>query len=250
MKKRIFSLLVALGVICGVAVPAVAQEEESSSLIEVSAGVDIVNQSVWRGCFLDGNVQVQPAMTAAIGGFSVTAWGSTPLDYSAISSGKELDFTLAYDFELKNGGAFGLAATDYWWEGEDSPYFDSALHQWEVTLSYTVSESVPLTFSWNTMVAGELDKDADGSMYSTYIEISYPFSAGPIDCGAAIGLTPWTGAYSYGDSTGFSVASISFGASYDLLSKSDKFDLPIFVDLIAVPTAKDAFLVAGLSFCM
>ncbi|MFR9649335.1 MAG: hypothetical protein SNJ33_07845 [Rikenellaceae bacterium] len=244
MKKRIFTLLVALGAICGSTMTASAQT------VEVTGGFDIVNQSVWRGCFLDGNVQVQPALTASVAGLSLTAWGSTPLDYSEISSGKELDFTLAYDFELSNGGALGLAVTDYWWDGEDSAYFDSTLHQWEATISYTISEDVPLCFSWNTMFAGELDKDDDGQMYSTYIEVSYPFSAGPVDCSAAVGMTPWTSAYSYGTSTGFSVASVSFGVSYDLLSFTDKFALPIFVDLIAVPTAKDAFLIAGLSFAM
>ncbi len=242
MKKRIFTLLVALGAICGSTMTANAQA------IEVTGGFDIVNQSVWRGCFLDGNVQIQPAMTASVGGLSLTAWGSAPLNYiSGVEVGKELDFTLAYDFEC----GLSLAITDYWWEGEDSPYFDSGLHQWEATIAYTISEDVPLSFSWNTMFAGKPDQDAAGDQqFSTYIEIAYPFAAGPVDCGVALGLTPWAGAYCYGTADGFSVASLSFGAAYDLLGDCDKFSLPIFVDLIAAPTAKDAFLVAGLSFCM
>ncbi len=241
MKKRIFSLLTAVAVVFGAATPAKAQ------LVEVSGGFDIVNQSVWRGCFLDGNVQIQPAMTASIGALSLTAWGSTPLDYSAISSGKELDFTLAYDLEC----GLSFAVTDYWWEGEDSPYFDSGLHQWEATIAYTISEDVPLSFSWNTMFAGKPDQNDDGDQqFSTYIEAAYGFAAGPVDCGVALGLTPWAGAYCYGTADGFSVASVSFGASYDLLGDCDKFSLPIFVDLIAAPTAKDAFLIVGLSFCM
>lgn len=219
MKKYILTLMAA------------AMAVVSVSAAEVSGGVDLVSTYTWRGIDQTGPA-LQPGMAVSFGDFSVSAWGSNPLAGGA----KELDATIGYAF-----GAFSVSVTDYWWEGESSPYTGWSRHQQEVTLGY---EHDAFSITWSTMVAGELDKlsiSDDGeakASYSTYICFAYPFSVGDVDCSASIGITPWAGAYA----DGFNVASVAVRFDKEVLS------LPLFVEASVAPAQNDAYLVAGMSF--
>ncbi|MFI3302008.1 MAG: hypothetical protein SNH35_05155 [Rikenellaceae bacterium] len=226
MKARKFLLGLVASVMSLSIAPAVAAE------LEASAGVDLVSSYVWRGAYQGQGAALQPGMGIAVGGFTIDAWGSTPLDASA---GKELDFTVGYEF----GCGLSLAVTDYWWEGEGAKYFTYDNHYLEVALGYTISEDVPLTFGIATMVAGA-DED-----FSTYISVDYGFGIGAVDANVFAGITPWSGIYN----DGFGVASVGISFSYDLVS-SDKFSLPIFVETSFSPCNDNAYIVAGLSFAL
>ena len=55
---------------------------------------DLVSSYVWRGFYQTG-VSFQPTLGFGIGGFSLTAWGSTDFDGTSSSDGeaaKEIDF--------------------------------------------------------------------------------------------------------------------------------------------------------------
>ncbi len=239
MKKYILGLAMAL---CATT----AAEAE----VTVSGGVDLVSSYVWRGIDQTGPA-FQPAMDVSAGNFSLSAWGSTPFAGDA----KELDFTLGYGI-----GGFSISVTDYWWSGEGVPYFCSipyntsiledeeatssaGQHQQEVSVGFEFGEGFPLSITWSTMVAGDLDKSGDDQMYSTYINLAYPFAVSGVDCTASVGITPWEGAYA----SQFDVASVALCASKSI-AISDKFELPIFVEVSAAPANHDAYLVAGVSF--
>ncbi len=215
--------------------------------LEASAGVDFVSSYVWRGQYQGQGAAIQPSAGISVGGFSVSAWGSTSLD---ATSGKELDFTVGYEI-----GGFSIAATDYWWNGEyndagaSAQYFEPNSHYQEVALGYTFGEDFPLSLSVATMVHG------DDDMYSTYIQASYPFSISAVDCTATIGATPAEGMYSGLADDGLAankagITSVGLNFSYDLLGGKSKFSLPVFVDVSVSPIQEDAYIVAGFSFSL
>ncbi|MDR0953921.1 MAG: hypothetical protein LBM20_00880 [Rikenellaceae bacterium] len=201
---------------------------------EVSVGADLVSSYVWRGVYQTG-VSFQPGMSLDWKGFSVGAWGSTDFD-----SFKEFDLSLGYSI-----GGLSLGVTDYWWSGQGAPYFahPGSSHLIEGTVAYTFGESFPLTASWSTFFAGA-DKKADGKQqYSTYIELSYPFTLGGVDMSMAVGAAPWLSpAWLPVDKEGFQVANISLTAAKELYS------LPMFVQVAANPATDDVHLVVGISF--
>ena len=61
---------------------------------------DLVSSYVWRGMYQTG-ASFQPTLAFSVGGFSLTAWGSTDFDGYASTEGmanKEIDLTAAYTF--------------------------------------------------------------------------------------------------------------------------------------------------------
>lgn len=202
---------------------------------EVSIAADLVSNYIWRGekC---GDAGFQPSVTFGYKGFSFTAWGSTDFTGDAF----ELDLTAAY-----TAGKFEFALTDYFATSDvhSESYFHyraGAGHVFEGTVNYTVSETIPLTVSWNTYFAGTDDTYAAHD-YSTYIEAAYPFTLDCIDLESRIGLTPWKGAYA----DRFNVVNLSLRASKTFPLKAG-FALEPYVELIFNPAAEKAFMVFGL----
>ncbi|KAA6307858.1 hypothetical protein EZS27_040468, partial [termite gut metagenome] len=120
---------------------------------EVSVGTDVASGYVWRGFDL-GGVSVQPSISVAYSGFSLTAWGSIGLESADT---REFDLTLGYGI-----GGFSAALTDYWFDKsyvDDGPvpnnYFKYAAHStahvYEATLGYDFGL---FSLSWNTNFAG------------------------------------------------------------------------------------------------
>ena len=64
---------------------------------------DLVSSYVWRGVYQTG-ASFQPTLGFGIGGFSLTAWGSTDFDGYKSTEGqanKEIDLTAAYAFGVR-----------------------------------------------------------------------------------------------------------------------------------------------------
>lgn len=69
-----------------------AQEEKG---VQFTVSGDFVSSYVWRGIYQGAQACVQPTLGLGLGGFSLTAWGSTSL--ADVEAGhKELDLTAAY----------------------------------------------------------------------------------------------------------------------------------------------------------
>lgn len=211
--------------------------------VDVNLSGDLVSSYVWRGAKAAGT-SVQPTLSVSAAGFTLGSWASMDI---AGNNSKEVDFFASY-----SKGGFALTVTDYWWDGEgayryfSSPDAEGAVgHQLEAGLAYTLSESFPLTLSWNTFVMGIANKKANGdNSFSTYVEASYPFSVKGVDMKAAVGLTPWESAI-YGTKK-FSVTNILVGASKEV-KITDSFSVPIFANIIANPFVEDIHFVFGIT---
>jgi hypothetical protein len=232
MKKVILTIAVVFVLIFSVK----AQEESS---LDFSVGADVVSSYVWRGDYLTG-AAIQPAASLSIAGVSLSAWGSVDL----FGLTKEVDFTLGYEI-----AGLSLAITDYWCVDEGVfDYFkygnDETAHVFEATIGYTLPiESFPLSLTWNTNIAGADATKANGeTAYSTYIEAAYPFSIKSVGLEAALGLTPWEGAYS----DGLNVVNISLKASKEI-KITDSFSLPAFGQIILNPNKEGIYFVFGIS---
>lgn len=222
----------------------------SKAQTKFSVGGDLISSYVWRGTYGAGT-SVQPSIAFKAGSFSVGTWGSVDI---AGNNKKEIDLTASYSF-----GNLSIGLTDYWWNGENShDYFqfkkDASSHFLEANLNYKFKSG--FAFSWNTMFLGSGDKYVSDKgkakrAYSTYTEVSYLFSVGLVDLSTSIGVSPWnsrvqyTSSYDYA-TNGFAVTNIALKATKSI-EITDKFNLPVFGQLIVNPATENTFLVFGVS---
>ncbi len=217
---------------------------QSESDIDFSVSGDLVSSYIWRG-FKQAGASVQPALSISTGGFTLGAWGSTDI---ASDGKKEVDFYASY-----NVGPLQLTVTDYWWDGEGAhryfsyPNDEFSGHLLETSLEYTFSESFPLTVAWNTFVLGKGNKKENGdNSFSTYIELSYPFSVKDVDLKISTGFIPWKSAVYGPDMDKFKFTSIQFGASKEV-KITDSFSVPLYANIIANPAVEDIYFVFGIT---
>ena len=176
------------------------------------------------------------------------------MDFAATSY-KEMDLTLAYalgpvTFSLADlyweGGAGdrGTVSRSYFRFGADSP------HRVEAGITWRISERVPLTLAWNTVLFGAADVNARGERaYATYAEASYPFAVKGVEMKAGIGIVPWNAVGTYGIDRDFYIQNIflNAGKSWTVLGS---LQLGIFTSLGWNPAAEDVNFVGGFSFRM
>lgn len=205
--------------------------------VEVNVAADVVSQYIWRGqdC---GDVSVQPTLGVSYKGLSLTAWGSVGL--SDDEDVKEFDLTLAYSI-----AGFNIGITDYWFDSPESRYFHydahSTSHVFEANIGYDFNY---FAIQWYTNFAGNDGVDEDGDRaYSSYVEISAPFTFGGVDWNAAIGAVPYATS-TYSDASGFAVTSVSLKASKDI-KITDSFSIPLFASICANPSTQKAAFVVG-----
>ena len=230
--------------------PAVSVMELTSGVIhaqpqtEISIGGDLVSTYVWRGVYQSG-FSLQPEIGLSVGGFTVGVWGSTDLD-----NFKEVDLSVGYSVR-----GFSVGVTDYWWggqrlgDGRFAPYFKYGdTHYFEGTLAYEFGEKFPLGISWSTMFAGADKKENGDRAWSSYVELAYPFSVGSVELSAAAGAAPWAApAWLPGGYDGFQISNVSLKASR-AIPVSEKYEIPLFVQLAVNPQLNYMNLVIGLSF--
>ena len=212
----------------------------AQSQVEGHLGADIVSNYIWRGQDL-GHVSLQPELSVAWKGLSLTVWGSVGL--SDKDDSREVDLTLSYE---TGGLSFGIV--DYWNDENDKHYFyykqDGTGHSFEGFISYDFG---PVSASWQTYFAGN-DYKGDGKRaYSSYFELSAPFRLATCDWDARAGLVPWkSGMY---DVSGFSVTNLSLRATKAIkISKS--FELPLYGQVVANPASRHFYFVFGLTLTL
>ena len=207
--------------------------------VETTIGADVVNQYIWRGQEL-GSVSLQPTLGVAYKGVSLTAWGSIGL--SEPSDTKEFDITAAYSV-----GGFNIGVTDYWFNSPSTRYFlyDShkTSHVFEANIGYDFG---PASIQWYTNFAGNDGVNNDGDRaYSSYFEVSAPFTFGGCDWTATVGAVPFASSF-YSDANGFAVTNVSLKATKEL-KITDTFSVPVFAGIAANPSTEKAFFIFGLS---
>ena len=221
--------------------------------VAFSGGSDLVSAYVWRGVTQAG-ISLQPTLTMTAGNFSATAWGS--VDFASTSY-KEMDLTLAYTL-----GPVTLSLADLYWEGSSADrglpnrnYFTfdrNSPHRVEIGASWIMSEKVPFTLSWYTVLFGAADVNIKGERaYASYLEVAYPFKVKSVDMKAGIGMVPWNAYGTYGIDRDFYVQNIflNAGKTWDIKG-AESMKIGFFTNLIWNPATEDVNFVGGLSFRM
>ena len=218
-----------------------AATAKAQDTVETSIGTDFVSSYVWRGLEL-GDVSMQPTLGISYKGLSLSAWGSVGL--SNPTDTKELDLTLAYSV-----GGFNVGVTDYWFNAGLDPlnrYFkyaaDETNHVFEANIGYDFGFA---SLQWYTNFAGNDLVEATGKLaYSSYFEISVPFTLGGADWTATAGAVPFATDF-YGTG-GFAVTNLALTAAKDIRI-TDTFSIPVFAQVAANPYSRAAFLVFGIT---
>lgn len=229
--KRMFAMMF-VSVVC-----VLAHAQDS---LGVAFHADVVSRYVWRGMDQGQGASVQPTLELNYGGFSLGAWASTSI--AKVTDVDEVDLYVSYATDH-----FSATLTDYYWNGGAADYSDYKNdHYFELGLNYTVSDNVPLSLSWNTILFGgkswEMDED-DDRMFSSYFNVSYGFDVHGVSLTPAIGINPWKSQYD----DGFSVMDITLTAAKDF-QITDKWTLPVQAQFIVSPATEKAYLVVGVTF--
>lgn len=205
---------------------------------EVFVNADFVSNYIWRGMKY-ANASVQPTLGVEWKGFTLSAWGSTEFR----NENNEIDLTLEYQYRnLK------LCLNDYFYQSDEEPftYFNykphTSGHSFELGAVYTVSEKFPLSLGWYTMFAGNDFREDNRRAWSSYCELSYPFSVKAVDLAVEAGFTPWEGEYA----DKFNVVNIGLSATKEL-NITPGFKPSIFGKLIANPYENQMYFVFGIS---
>jgi len=209
--------------------------------IETTVAADVVSEYIWRGAKC-GDAAIQPTLGVSMAGVDLSLWGSVGI--ANFLDTRELDITLSYSIA---GATVGL--TDYWFSAGDEPYGryfkygkGATNHVFEAFAGYDFGFA---SISWYTNVAGA-DYNTDGdAAFSSYCEISAPFSLGGTDFTASLGVVPFESGF-YG-TEGFAVTNVSLSAAKSI-DITESFSLPVSAGVTFNPCAEMAYLVFGISF--
>ncbi|MDX1585930.1 MAG: TorF family putative porin [Balneolaceae bacterium] len=192
---------------------------------EISPGVDLFSNYVWRGVAYSGP-SIQPYVEFSSGGFALGAWGSQGIDgVGGDSNGfQEMDLYASYTFDF----GLSLGVTDYYYPG--TLYFDNDSHAVELNVGLSAGD---LSLSGNYIFAGGGSIGDD-----TYFELGY--AAGPADLFVGAG-DGW-----HTTDTEFAVVNIGIGTSKEI-PITDTFSIPVTGAVILNPDTEQFYIVAGIS---
>ena len=251
MKRTVFKAIAAIIVLTS---PMAADAQRR---VEGEVKADIVSHYMWRGQDR-GGFTVLPAMSASWQGISLGVVGSTGF---SSDDEKEIDVTLGFE-----RWGFNIGVTDYWTADIDSEnrsfYYDekNGGHVFEGNLGYTCKY---FSLQAYCMFYGN-DFKIDGKhAYSTYAELTVPFSLGGVDWEVRAGATPFESSghmitktvylpllgnretqvpeYDYADK--FSCTEAALRATKDV--RLGGFAIPVYAELNTNPYLKKAALLFG-----
>ncbi len=234
MKKTLITIISAAAILFGTST---AHAEKPT----FSIGTDVVSKYVYRGSALSTGPSIQPGAEVALGGFALGTWASVDMARPATAMPSELDLYLSYSI-----GGFSAAVTHFYYF-DDTKFFGDAT-QTEVKLAYTISDDIPLSISWFTMVGGTEKgwdaEDLDKKCFSSYIELAYCQTLkNDLSLTYAVGMSPWTGCWG----EGFTVPSISVRADYEI-ALGDKCSMGTFLQPVYNTVTADFNCVLGCGF--
>ncbi len=205
---------------------------------EVFLNADLISNYIWRGMKLS-NACIQPVVGVSWKGLTFSIDGTTEFR----DKHNEVNLNLEYET-----GNWTFYAIDYFEQNEGEPfkYFHytphSTGHTFEAGAACQISEKFPLSLSWYTTFAGNDYRESNKRAWSSYGEISYPFSLQEVEFALELGFTPWEGMYA----DKFNVVNIALTARKEI-KLSSCFSLPVFGKLIANPYEQQTYLVFGIS---
>ena len=202
------------------------------------AEIQIKSRHVWRGTQLGKAFAVEPSLTFSSNRFSFNFWVALTPD----NSYSEVDLVPSYQFNH-----FKLSLFDYYnpVQGENNQYLNfkegKSRHSLELTLDNFSVEKMRLKWMIGTFLAGDRNQITEKSLYSTYLEIRYPFTIWLIDVESFAGITPFRGYYA--DKFAVIHTGISLGKEFDLKLP---FKVPLNLSYIFNPYTRNNFIIFSL----
>jgi hypothetical protein len=220
--------------------------------LSVSAGADIVSRYIWRGLNVNDAINIQPALSLSVSGFSVGFWGSYSLSNNSSEDiyGQELDTWISYSYAFENGMSIGAIVTDYYFAnagikwGNFNNYDDPegpGSHTIETGLLLKGPNSFPLSLSGFINVYNDAGNN-------TYFQIDYPVTVAEVPLNFFIGASGGSEENPgyYGTET-FNVTNVGVKATKSVKITED-YSLPVSVTFLINPRAEISYLVFGLTF--
>lgn len=239
MKKNNL-LAVACALLLGTSsvAPLCAQESGNWSM---TVGADAVSHYLWRGMELAGpSLQPSAYFDYEKGDWAVSigAWGTKSFYENRYGEHySELDFSVEASWRNLT-----LSLTDYGEENYFGPWQEG--HFLDFGISYTLSENIPVTFSWYSILNQTFEGSLDGggfdwaAAFPSYFEVAYDFSIGVVDFSAAAGLWPFASGYYEND--GFGICNLHLYAGHEF-----EFDhggsLPVAAQVMYNPAWNEFF---------
>ncbi|GEM_PF-5296216 len=223
-----------------------SQNDESK--FSANASFKIVSKYMFRGIEMTKDPNIVGEAYIGYKGWTLGMWATTnysgtyyePDIYISFAP-KNFVFTL-YDFDTGQG-------KDYFnFNNQNTTHID------ELSIKYTVSEKIPLSLTFGTIIWGA-DKKInfynstgqavlkDANNFSTYVEAVYPFAVKEITITPTIGFTTHE-SYTY-STTGFSF--INVGVTFEKRIKAtDKISFPVSYSFIYNQGQKRAYSVMSI----
>ena len=233
MKKN-NGLAILFGLLLGgSAAPLCAQESGEWSM---TVGTDAVSSYLWRGMNLAGpSIQPSVYFDYEKGDWAVSlgTWAS-----KSFVKGDYNEWDLSIEATWRNITLSLANYREYYGAAFDDNYLD-------LGVSLTLSEDIPVTFSWYSIV-----NHLDGGMWDggnhfhwadafpSYFEIAYDFSLAEIDFTAAAALLPFASDY-YGNEE-FGPCNLSITAGYEFEFDNDA-TLPVSAQVMYNPMWRECF---------
>lgn len=206
------------------------------------AEIMVKSRHDWRGEVMGTSMAIEPSVTATAGRFSFNVWAALTPD----NSYTEVDLIPSYQFNY-----FTFTILDYYnpVQGEKNQYLNfkegANRHSVEATIDNYAVEKQKLKYLLATFFLGDKNPDTGKPYYSTYVELSYPFTILGIDAEPFVGITPFRGYYA--EKLNVVNTGISFGKELDF---KWPFTIPLSLSLVSNPSTKNSFVTfaAGIAF--
>ena len=211
MKKNNFLAIACALLLGSVSTPLRAQESGEWSM---TVGADAVSSYLWRGMNLAGpSIQPSAYFDYEKGDWAVSlgAWATKSFlkdDYD--------EWDLSVEATWRNITLSLANYSEYYGEGDKGNYLDFGV-------SLTLSENIPVTFSWYSIINQFDEGFMDGgsgfdwqAAFPGYFEVAYDFSVSVVDFTVAAGLWPYESEYYENEDFGICNLNLSAGHEFEL----------------------------------
>ncbi|MFI3259695.1 MAG: hypothetical protein R3Y16_06345 [Rikenellaceae bacterium] len=247
MTKRITIILAATMLILA---PATLKAADHYAQIHPNMSAEIQNMHIWRGSEVASGVVITTDLNFSnqLNNLAVGFWGGV----NTTGSYKEFNNYVTYKV-----GGFKLSLNDTFNFSPGASYNTDEIFNYkadetgrfiDLNLYYTISEKLPLTLQWSTVIYGR-DRDSSNShnLFSTFCYAEYRFYdhanwACDFGVGGAFALNnPDDGAIFYGTKPG--LVEVSLKVEYDLVIGN--YALPLFTHAMWNPQKSEGYLQIG-----
>lgn len=201
-----------------------------------------LSRHAWRGEMLGTAPSIEPSVTARSGNFSFNLWAAFTTD----NSYTEIDLIPSYQFRY-----FALTLLDYYnpVAGEKNDYLNFSRefnrHSVEATIDNYEMDRQRLKYLVATFFLGDKNKESGKPYYSTYVQVSYPFTVLGLEARPLVGATPFRGYYADKPAVVNTGLSLSKQLDFKL-----PFTIPLTLSLVSNPHTSNTFVTfaAGIAY--